>query len=133
MKKLLLSILAILYITSSSGAVVHLHYCMNQFIGWAVWHNDSGKKECSNCGMDKTNQNKGCCKDEHKLVKVNNEQKTNNSSFKLYQPVKFILSFYTVTELPLISFSFGEKNLQTNAPPLTALEDTFLLNCNFRI
>ena len=34
MKKLLITILALVYLTVSSGATVNLHYCMGKLMSW---------------------------------------------------------------------------------------------------
>lgn len=133
MKKTLLSILAALYITASGGAVVHLHYCMDKLVGWALWHNDNGRDKCSKCGMDKGAKSKGCCKDEHKLVKINKDHKNDNNSYKLNQPVKNVFSCHIISETHLLANSLFERRPQSLAPPLTCLNDTYLLNRNFRI
>ena len=35
MKKAIVSILAVLYLCSSAGATVHLHYCMGKLVNWS--------------------------------------------------------------------------------------------------
>lgn len=51
MKKFLVAILALLYLTTSTGATVHMHYCMGKLIDWGFTH--SKKDSCENCGMSK--------------------------------------------------------------------------------
>ena len=82
MKKFLIVILAVLYMGSSTGATLHLHYCMGKLVGWDLGHSESDA--CGTCGMKKDlSQNKGCCKDEHKQIKLDNDQKAVESTIQL--------------------------------------------------
>ncbi|MBK6990321.1 MAG: hypothetical protein IPH34_00115 [Chitinophagaceae bacterium] len=36
MKKFITAILAVLYISTSTGAMVHMHYCMGQLADWGL-------------------------------------------------------------------------------------------------
>lgn len=71
MKRILVTILSVLYMISATGATVHLHYCMGKFVGAAFSHED--EEMCGNCGMEK-NASKGCCKDIHKTIKSSDHQ-----------------------------------------------------------
>jgi hypothetical protein len=74
MKKLLSAMLALLYLGTSVGATVELHYCMGRLVEWSLWHKDNSI--CSNCGMEKKHElTKGCCKDEYKQIKIDKDQK----------------------------------------------------------
>ena len=75
MKRFLVTILAFLYITTSTGATVHIHYCMGHLASWGIGEDKS--KKCGKCGMKKAKENKkGCCKDEKKFYKNTSDQKT---------------------------------------------------------
>ena len=80
MKKILVSILAVFYLTSVVGATVHLHFCMDKLINWSLLKRDGDK--CDKCGMKKDG---GCCKDEHKFVKNNVDQNTTESAIQFMQ------------------------------------------------
>ncbi|MBA3828314.1 MAG: hypothetical protein H0X33_05215 [Taibaiella sp.] len=69
MKRFLVSILAILYLATASGATVHLHYCMDKLIGVSLGENGEENHQCNKCGMTKKS-NGGCCKDIYKVVKT---------------------------------------------------------------
>ena len=74
MKRLLVTILAILYLGTSTGATIHMHYCMGKLVDMKLWH--SGRDKCGNCGMKKSKAcAKKCCKDEHKLVKLEKDHR----------------------------------------------------------
>ncbi|HSK13109.1 MAG TPA: hypothetical protein VK907_07820 [Phnomibacter sp.] len=69
MKKGILSILAILYIVSITGATLHTHFCMGRFAGWGLV--SAQDEACGKCGMEKhAGEDNGCCTDEQELVKV---------------------------------------------------------------
>jgi len=77
MKKFIVAILSILYISSAAGATVHLHYCMGKLVDMGLWHGKAPK--CSNCESKKkmaATCSKKCCKDKHQQVKVPKDQKT---------------------------------------------------------
>jgi hypothetical protein len=80
MKRFLVSILAVLYMVTASGATVHLHYCMGKFVDASFVGDNDEEHECSSCGMTKK-QKKGCCKDEHKVIKTDPSQQTVKASF----------------------------------------------------
>lgn len=69
MKRILVTILAFLYLGISTGATVHLHYCMGKFLGASLWHDDANEHECDHCGMKKQPGENDCCKEKHKLIK----------------------------------------------------------------
>jgi len=79
MKKLLITITALVYFAVSSGATVNLHYCMGKLMSWDLSAKSKGK--CDSCGMEKTGH-KGCCHDEHKQLKVEKDQKVSESAFQ---------------------------------------------------
>ncbi len=118
MKKFISVILAILYFGTSSGATIHLHYCMGKLVDWGLSHSKS--TTCPRCGMEKKdNATKGCCKDELKLLKVDSAQKlaeNNLQSLQLFS-VAIPASF---TELFDIYFpSVTSENFISHAPPRT--------------
>ena len=67
MKKCLATILAVLYFMTSTGATIHMHYCMGKMVSWALWHKHDKKDDCKNCSMAKK---KGCCEDKHQTIEI---------------------------------------------------------------
>ena len=141
MRKILVSILAIIYLTASTGATVRLHYCMDKLVEWGLGNMDSNVKACYYCGMarSKTDQhcekeNKGCCKDEQRFVKLENDQKISDASFKFLQ----ISPDSNTAGYLICSFKYGstlisEEFLVINSPPQTGNISLFVRNCIFRI
>ena len=54
MKKFVAVILALVYIGTSTGANIHMHYCMGKLADWGLGDNKS--KTCSKCGMEKSDE-----------------------------------------------------------------------------
>lgn len=132
MKKIVAAILAVLYIGTSAGATVHLHYCMGELADWGLGHNTS--KTCGKCGMEKSaEKDNGCCKDEHKFVKNDTDQKVSESvvlNFTL-QVIDIPVYFPTLSE-NLVS-SITEEFPVSHAPPRSSTPPVYLLNRTFRI
>lgn len=130
MKKFLLAILSIFYLTASIGATIHTHYCMDKLVSRGL--RTDANKPCSKCGMSKEDS-KGCCKDEQKQVKLQTDQKTTETfslltsfssavdifSFQKYEP-----GFYTIACIKLPG---------ANAPPDYGSISLYLRNNVFRI
>ena len=139
MKKFIVAILAILYLATSIGATVHLHYCMDKLVAWDLGDKEDNKI-CPYCGMAKTStadehcasDSKGCCKDEQKQVRIEKDQKATENNFDfskiLFQPITispvYINANYTATHL---------EYPVSNSPPRTGAIPLFVRNCVFRI
>jgi hypothetical protein len=127
MKKIVVSILAIFYLTSSVGATVHLHYCMDKLINWSLMKGSGDK--CDKCGMQKDG---GCCKDENKFVKNSVDQTISSPAVQFTQ----VLSVATNTDFITVenySSSFIEEYPICHAPPLLGAGEIYILYCVFRI
>jgi len=133
MKKVFLAILAFVYIATSTGATVHMHYCMGELTDWALKHDDS--KKCGKCGSEKVKKsNTGFCKIEKKFFKNNSDQKVTNSAFKRIQlsaiaiPASFI--DFTVVNFPSVT----EKKPVSHAPSCQSEGvAVYILHCVFLI
>lgn len=95
MKKVLAAILAVLYLGTSTGATVHIHYCMGELADMGLGKNKS--KTCGKCGMEKSDEkDNGCCKDEQKFIKNTTDQKVAETGIQMMQlasnvlPVSFL-------------------------------------------
>ena len=138
MKKVLTTILAFVYLSTSMGATIHLHYCMGKLVSWGLINHDS--RNCGICGMPKKADNKhcisakmGCCKDELKQVKTSDDQKIVSSAyqfFKLFSPAAPI-HLQSIPDFCVPSLAIAYPT--SNAPPGTGKVAVFILNRNFRI
>lgn len=131
MKKFVVTILAFLYLSAAVGVTVHFHYCMNELVNWGLWH--SNNKKCGKCGMEKSHEkNNGCCKDEHKQVKLENDHK-GSATYQLTELGSIILPV-PVFEIPHINFlTVTEQNPVSHAPPRSDDIAVYIRNCVFRI
>ncbi len=129
MKKIIVSILAFLYITTSTGATMNMHYCMGLLADWDI--GQSTPTKCSKCGSE--TKDNGCCKDEHRFLKSQPDQKITESSFQLIKiiavalPPSFVEMAYN--HIPTLT----ENNPLSNAPPRTSDVAVYIRNCSFLI
>ena len=132
MKNFITAILAVFYLASSSGATIHLHYCMGKLAETGLSKNKS--KSCSKCGMKKSEKSdNGCCKDEHKFFKDNSAQKLADNNLQLLQIFSAAIPA-TYIELPSINFpSVTEANPISHAPPREQGLAIYILKRSFLI
>lgn len=78
MKNVAVTILLILYFTTSIGATIRMHFCMGELISWTL--NTKGKDDkCSKCNMK---CEKGCCEEKTQVVKIDKDQKITIATFE---------------------------------------------------
>ncbi len=132
MKKIIVAILAFLYISTSTGATVYMHYCMGKISDWGIGYDDS--KTCGKCGMEqKDSKDKGCCKDEHKFFKDDSAQKITENNLQYLQLLSLV-SPSNFIELTKDNFpSLTEANPISHSPPLKNAVAVYIRNCVFRI
>ena len=132
MKKIIVAILALLYITTSTGATIHMHYCMGKLADWGIGHNDS--KTCGNCGMDKSEEkDNGCCKVEQKQIKLKTDHQ------KVESTAGINMLFVPVITTPVPDFNFQsflqitERYSTCHAPPEIGDIRLHVFHCIFLI
>jgi hypothetical protein len=114
MKKFFIAILAFLYIGTSTGAVVHLHYCMGELAYWGLGYNQT--KVCGECGMDEKDAT-GCCKDEHTFIKNDDDQKIAENFFHFADSTLVAINAHEADLSLTLVFSLPGKNFSDNSPP----------------
>ena len=130
MKKLVASISLACYLTVSCGVVISFHYCMNRVASTQLFATE--KKVCGKCGMH-TKKSKGCCHDEVKVVKLQEDQNT-ISGFTYNLP-----SIEATVNIPsefiaASSYNIDEKrHFHNHSPPLLSAQDIYLRINVFRI
>ena len=132
MKKVIIAILAIVYMGTATGATIHMHYCMGKLVSMGLL---PGKDDqCDKCGMKKSEgKYNGCCKDEHKQIKIDKDQKTTETLVHTMQAIAVEMPAAFV-EIPFNNFSsLTEKNPYGNAPPRSASVALYVRNCVFLI
>lgn len=132
MKKVIVFILAILYLGLSTGATLHMHYCMGKYVGSSLTLHESSDS-CSKCGMEKKASKNKCCKDETKLVKIEQDQKVTVPLDHTVDVTALELVHYNYI-LPIANFDSPiEDTFYSNAPPLAFKTPIYVRNCDFRI
>ena len=119
----------LIYGSTTIGATIHLHYCMNDFVGWSLWHSDKDN-ECGKCGMK--DKKDGCCKDEHKQIKLKNEHQKSS-----------IAQYFQLLDVPALINPLAEYSVKatgvsltfpvSNAPSKIPKERLYVLHCVFLI
>jgi hypothetical protein len=130
MKKTTVVILLACYLAASAGVIVNYHYCMNKLASAKLYEKKS--KKCGKCGMH-TKDSNGCCRDEVKVVKMEDDQKVTPAftyDFSLLEapvqlPSAFIIAAFHNAPLP--------RHYQNHSPPLLSQQDTYIQNSVFRI
>ncbi len=129
MKKFLVSILAFLYITTSTGATMNMHFCMGKLNNWEL--GATTFKKCSKCGMEE--KNNGCCRDEQTFLKNQPDQKITETAF---QSIKIIAVALPPSFVGVVFNHFPqltEKYPLSNAHPRTGDVAVYIRNCVFLI
>jgi hypothetical protein len=137
MKKVVASILAVLYLSTSMGATVHLHYCMGRLVAWGFIDRES--RDCASCGMEKMDAMPGCsvgmkncCHDEHRQFQNDRAQKPAQSWVEWnLMPALAMPSYRDWNEPVVIAPAIAGP--VAHGPPLSGRIPVFLRNCNFRI
>jgi CDGSH-type Zn-finger protein len=126
MKRFTVTILALLYFTISTGMVVNIHYCMGKVSSVNV---DVLAKNLCACGKKQT---KGCCKTEHKFIKLEDNHKASFADVVLNVPAQDIEHSYNLINAPLIGLT-DKAAFNNHSPPILYQQDIYLQNCVFRI
>ncbi len=77
MKRLTAILLALIYISTTSGIVVNAHYCMGEISSVALGASNSAT--CGTCGME----NQGCCHDDLQVIKLTENHNMSTVNFEL--------------------------------------------------
>lgn len=133
MRKFITTILALLYLTVSTGATVHTHYCMDKLVDVSLL-NDNEVSFCDNCGMKSNAGIKSdCCKKQHQLIKLEKDQKSVDNSLQIHQVASHAIAVSN-HEIFIPSFtSLKEVSPSTYLPHLNFPSTIYKRNCVFRI
>lgn len=130
MKKTVVILLMLIYGFATMGATVHLHYCMNEFVGWSLLGSKGNK--CGKCGMGEKDK-EGCCKDEHKQFKL----KTDHQHAGVTAFLIIVLAPAITTPVPYFNFQpflqIAEGSSTCHAPPTPGDIKLHALYCVFLI
>jgi hypothetical protein len=134
MKKFLVFILALLYIGSSTGATIHMHYCMGKLVNMGL--NSESTKKCPKCPSKEKSSScsKECCKDVHKTFKLEKDQKLADVGLKLIDGPSHILSPYGFPEhigAAVLAVPYAHPYIK--GPPARSPIQSYILYGNFRV
>ncbi len=127
MKKLITAIIAILYLGSSSGVAMEIHYCMGKKSGIEFYSAQS--KVCGKCGMT---EKKGCCHDKHQFYKIQDAHKIVSADDKADLSAPLIAFNFPAYEFHLYSTE-ADKVFQNHSPPQYTKPSDCIMNCVFRL
>lgn len=134
MKKIVVFLLAVLYLGLSSGATIHLHYCMGRLVSSSLVRNFSASDKCNKCGMPKKDNGKSCCKDEHRNLKIERDQNVNTDNILSIKLAQTAVVSRFIEYTPLLKPSFSNFiNIGSNEPPVRSNIPVYLRNRVFRI
>lgn len=128
MKKIVVVIIALLYIGVSSGITLNLHHCMGKLVEIGLWQNET----CDSCGEKKQSHN--CCSTQTQLVKISVDQNVDQIQTIKYVPVAIALLF-DIYDLYILSESEQPTafNFLYDSPPECSGTDLHIHNCTFLI
>jgi hypothetical protein len=128
MKKIIVGILAFLYLGVSSGIAMEIHYCMGKKAGVEFYGSDNDK--CGKCGMK---EKKGsCCNDEHKFYKLNDSHKNVSNDLSFETPFTIIEHSFTVYQPALVNDPLANE-FNNHSPPVYTGPSACIMNCIFRL
>lgn len=127
MKRLLLTILASLYLALASGVGMNMHYCMGELSSVDYGYKKAG--HCGECGMKEKD---GCCNTAFKVITLQDSHQWSN-------PGEFVKNLLVVENSFHNQFSFSVRLFNVaNAityysPPNKRLNEVYLHTAVFRI
>ncbi len=130
LKKIFTIFIAVVYLAVSSGIVMEVHHCMGKLAGASVSLFGKETHKCGTCGM--VNAKNSCCKDELKLVKLQDSHKQVSFDFLVQAPAIATTHFpgpIAMSNLPLQD----RYSYLNHSPPNIALPSLCILHCNFRV
>ncbi len=132
MKKLSVILLLFIYGITTVGATVHLHFCMDKFIGWDFSQTEIAT--CGKCGMKESKTKKGCCKDEVKQLKINTDhQKSSVAVFINVFNTPIIHSYPSLFKFTGVVFTEESNRINYDSPPIPQIQKLTILYCTYRI
>jgi len=128
MKKVIVALIAILYMGVSSGIAMEIHYCMGKKAG-IDFYGDK-KDKCGKCGMNA--KKNSCCNDEHKFIKLNDSYKNVSNEMAFGVPDAAILHAYRFFDACFPSDA-ATRALKNHSPPDYTKPSACIMNCVFRL
>ena len=129
MRKVIASFAVVIYFTFACGVMINYHFCMDRYTSFSLYQ--SATNSCFTCGMQAKKH--GCCHDEVKIVKLQNDYQNAASGFSLkniHAPSTPSLSSYSCQPL---TAAYLPNSADHSPPLLLPATGIYLQNCVFRI
>lgn len=130
MRKAGIIILTFLYLAFTAGVSVQRHYCMNRMA--AVRFTAHPEDRCSVCGMERSEQDTDCCRDEVNLFKITDDQQPPFAGELISPDFIYIHSSAAVNDADT-STSYNSGNFADHGPPGKTGVPLFVRHRVFRI
>jgi hypothetical protein len=128
MKKVIALILTLVYLSTSSGMVLNVQYCMGELSSVKVEGFSRDKCKCA-----ASEKSFGCCSNEYKVAKIKEPHAASIIHYSIDAPVA-----NTTSGVSLINYSptlsAGQLiRSSDSSPPLRTSPHIYIKNCVFRI
>ena len=134
MKKLFLYLLSFIFIITSSGVMVNMHYCMGKLAGTSMSLVSNTTKKCDKCGMEKSKKKgKGCCHDSKKLIKNVVDQNIANSFFNIDHQLALLPTSSDFETVSIVVSVNAKQSNYSHAPPDQLGVPIYIADCSFLI
>ena len=127
MKQVLATILAILYLATSSGATITIHYCMGEKVSQSLVKED----KCGKCGMEKTTE--GCCEDKEQVIKTTQDSHSFHTPHISFAPFVAVLQWSYIDIISVSVYTTPALTTHNNSPPGSSGSSLCIRNCVFRL
>jgi len=128
MKKVIASLTVVVYFAFACGVMVNYHYCMNSIDSIRLYKTTSDW--CTNCGMHAAKH--GCCHDEVKIVKLQDDYQTSSASF-VFETIQPVITTPSEFLSAVLLNDESKADKTDHSPPLLPTQEVYLQNCVFRI
>ena len=104
---------------------------MGELAGWEL--GNEHPKTCNKCGMENADQDKGCCRDEHKFFKDNSDQQPATAGLQMLQLLATALPPFPATIQRHYFPAETMESPMSHAPPPRYGIAVYIRNCVFLI
>jgi hypothetical protein len=127
MKRLGICLLAIVYVMSTAGTVVNIHYCMGHIV--SVQWDQFGRKTAT-CGA--FSEHSPCCHSDARVFKIGDVHQGVSLIHDVAAAPAPLLTAFSLCETPLL-YRSGEAIKIAHGPPLPERASLCIQHCQFRI
>ncbi|SRR6266487_6792752 len=129
MKKIIASFTVIVYFAFACGVMVSYHYCMDSYDSFRLYK--AASNWCTKCGMH--TKKHGCCHDEVKIVKLQDNYQTSSASFVFENIQPAITTPSEFLSATLLNDDIALNKTDHSPPLLLSQQHVYIQNRVFRI